>query len=184
LRYSNLSDFDELIYDNHEHIDYQLRLDNLYKSLLGTLIHRYLEFGIFAPGKNKICSELIQIGIPQNKISESIEFITTMLNNTRQDSIFDWLFKPRESTLVEAEFVTNGNSIVIDRLFIEDNILWIIDYKTAQLVDGESISQFVLRQQKQHTKQLLLYKMVMEEVYNKQTKCALYCPAVQQLIEV
>ena len=184
LRYSNLSDFDELIYDNHEHIDYQLRLDNLYKSLLGTLIHRYLEFGIFDPGKNKICSELIQIGIPQNKIIESTEFITTMLNNTRQDPIFDWLFKPRESTLVESEFVINGNSIVIDRLFVEGNILWIIDYKTAQLVDGESIPQFILRQQKQHTKQMLLYKKVIEEIYNTEVKCALYCPGVQKLIEV
>jgi ATP-dependent exoDNAse (exonuclease V) beta subunit len=86
--------------------------------------------------------------------------------------------------LVESEFVINGNSIVIDRLFVEGNILWIIDYKTAQLVDGESIPQFILRQQKQHTKQMLLYKKVIEEIYNTEVKCALYCPGVQKLIEV
>jgi ATP-dependent exoDNAse (exonuclease V) beta subunit len=148
------------------------------------LIHKYLELEIFDLDKKKICSELIRIGVPQNKINESIEFVTRMLNNTKQDLIFSWLFKPRDSTLVEAEFVINGTNIVIDRLFVESNILWIIDYKTAQLVDGESISQFILRQQEQHTKQLLSYKNALGEIYNNEIKCALYCPGVQKLIEV
>jgi len=184
LRQSNLENIDESLDHHHEQIDYQMSLDNLYKSLLGTLIHKYLELEIFDLDKKKICSELIRIGVPQNKINESIEFVTRMLNNTKQDLIFSWLFKPRDSTLVEAEFVINGTNIVIDRLFVESNILWIIDYKTAQLVDGESISQFILRQQEQHTKQLLSYKNALGEIYNNEIKCALYCPGVQKLIEV
>jgi ATP-dependent exoDNAse (exonuclease V) beta subunit len=86
--------------------------------------------------------------------------------------------------LVEAEFVTDDRIIAIDRLFIDNEVLWIIDFKTAEPLSDESLDQFIRRQQSQHTKQLLFYKEALTGVYNNPIKCALYCPAVSQLIEI
>jgi ATP-dependent exoDNAse (exonuclease V) beta subunit len=86
--------------------------------------------------------------------------------------------------LVEAEFVIDERVIAIDRLFIEDDVLWIIDFKTAELLADESLDQFIRRQQLQHTKQLLFYQEALSNIYNNTIKCALYCPAASQLIEI
>lgn len=184
LRYSPFKIPNKTLEINYEEIDYQLSLDRLFKSLLGTLIHQYFEFGLFDPNEGNIKLELKRTGISPNKINESVKFILKMLNNTKQDPIFSWLFKERESTLVEAEFIGEESIVVIDRLFIDDDILWIIDFKTSQPSDNEPLSSFVLRQQKEHNKQLLLYKEILASIYNNEIKCAIYCPSVQNLIEV
>lgn len=183
-RYSMFQDIDNLVENDYEQINYQFTLDRIYKSLIGTLVHQYLELGNFNPGKRVINIDLMRIGIPPNKINESIDFIIDMLNNTKQDPIFNWLFKARDSTLVEAEFVAQSNNIIIDRLFVENDILWVIDYKTAAPFDGESLSMFESRQKKEHAKQLSVYKKILAGIYKNEIKCAIYCPATQQLIEV
>jgi ATP-dependent exoDNAse (exonuclease V) beta subunit len=86
--------------------------------------------------------------------------------------------------LVEAEFVIDERMIAIDRLFVDNDILWIIDFKTAEPLTDESLDQFIHRQKSQHTKQLLFYKEVLTDVYNNTIKCAIYCPAVQKTIEI
>jgi ATP-dependent exoDNAse (exonuclease V) beta subunit len=106
------------------------------------------------------------------------------LKNTRQDANFDWLFKHRQSTQVEAEFMHQGNSVIIDRLFIDKNILWVVDFKTADRMADETDEMYVKRQQIKHTKQLKFYKEVLAHAYNNEIKCALYCPSVSQLIEI
>ena len=52
---------------------------------------------------------------------------------------FEWIFKYRESTEVESEYRNASQSVVIDRLFIDDGTLWIIDFKTASLNKGETL---------------------------------------------
>ncbi len=151
---------------------------------MGTLIHQYYEQGLFNPSADNIKARLLEIGTPLNEIDRWKGFVLKLLNNTKSDSQFGWLFKDRPSTLVEAEFVIDKRMIAIDRLFIDNDILWIIDFKTAEPLADESLDQFIRRQQSQHTKQLLFYKEALTDVYNTTIKCALYCPAVSQLIEI
>ena len=167
-----------------EILEYQQNFERLFKSLLGTLIHQYYEQGLFDPSADNIKARLLEIGTPLDEIDQWRGFILKLLNNTKGDPRFEWLFKDRSSTLVEAEFVIDERMIAIDRLFIEDDVLWIIDFKTAEPLADESLDQFIRRQQSQHTKQLLFYKEALTDVYTTTIKCALYCPAVSQLIEI
>jgi len=167
-----------------EILEYQQNFERLFKSLLGTLIHQYYEQGLFDPSADNIKARLLEIGTPLDEIDQWRGFVLKLLNNTRDDPKFEWLFKDRSSTLVEAEFVIDERVIAIDRLFIEDDILWIIDFKTAEPLADESLDQFIRRQQSQHAKQLLFYKEALTDVYSTTIKCVLYCPAVSQMIEI
>jgi ATP-dependent exoDNAse (exonuclease V) beta subunit len=170
--------------ESGETLEYQQNFERLFKSLLGTLIHQYYEQGLFDPSADNIKARLLEIGTPINEIDQWQVFVLKLLNNTKGDPQFEWLFKDRSSTLVEAEFVTDNRIIAIDRLFIDNDILWIIDFKTAEPLADESLDQFIHRQQSQHAKQLFFYQETLSKVYNNPIKCALYCPAVSQLIQI
>ncbi len=178
LEYDNLPD------ESKEKMDFQLRTDLQYKSLLGTLLHQYYEHGLFSPDSQSIRARLLECGVGNMEIDNHIGFIVNMLKLTKQDKHFSWLFKQRASTQVEAEFISDKRSVIIDRLFIDEDTLWIIDFKTARQANDESIAQFIHRQKTKHAQQLLSYKVVLSASYSMEIKCALYCPAVQKLIEI
>jgi ATP-dependent exoDNAse (exonuclease V) beta subunit len=175
---------DNKAHEQGEVLEYQQNFERLFKSLLGTLVHQYYEYGLFEPSAENVVARLIEIGTSPSDLDEWVAFVLRLLSNTKQDPQFNWLFKDRSSTLTEAEFATHEHTIVIDRMFIDDNILWIIDFKTAEPVQGEPLTQFISRQQSQHAKQLLFYKETLNEIYDNDIKCALYCPVVSQLIEI
>jgi len=104
------------------------------------------------------------------------------VQNTKKDKLFEWLFKDRESTQVEAEYSDTSSTVIIDRLFIDEDILWIIDFKTAKPIENEVVSDFIERQKNLHLKQVMKYKDVLQDVFNLPTKVALYCPAISELI--
>jgi ATP-dependent exoDNAse (exonuclease V) beta subunit len=177
-------EYDNLLDESKEKMDFQLRTDLQYKSLLGTLLHQYYEHGLFSPDSQSIRVRLVECGVGNMEIDNHIGFIVNMLKSTKQDKHFSWLFKQRASTQVEAEFISDKRSVIIDRLFIDEDTLWIIDFKTARQANDESIAQFIHRQKTKHTQQLLSYKVILSASYSMEIKCALYCPAVQKLIEI
>jgi ATP-dependent exoDNAse (exonuclease V) beta subunit len=67
-------------------------------------------------------------------------------------------------------------------MFIENDILWIIDFKTARPKEDENIGDFIEHQKIFHRKQLMEYKDILQGVFNLPTKVALYCPAVSKLV--
>ncbi len=184
VRYVALTDYQQLEDCAHECLDFQLSVELQFKSLLGTLLHQYYEQGQFSPDQSSIKLRLIEAGFAQQDLDQQAGFITHMLSQTQQDPQFDWLFKVRKSTQVEAEFIVDNRSIIIDRLFIADDVLWIIDFKTATQSEHESVDQFVNRQKLAHTKQLLFYKQALANIYSNDIQCALYCPAVQKIIQI
>ncbi len=167
-----------------EFIEYKQNFDRLFKSALGSLVHQYYEQELFTPSIKNICNRLIEIGTPPKDIEHWQLFIIKLLNNTKNDEKFGWLFKDRAVSLNEVEFIVNERTIIIDRLFIDDGILWVIDYKIAQPAQDEPLESFIKRQKEQHAKQLLFYKQAMYEIYDHPVRCALYCPSVSQLIEI
>ena len=98
-------------------------LDLKYQSALGTIVHHYLEFEVFAPDRKSIDAKLLQLGVSSALRDLQSETILRLLDNTKKDSTFDWLFQKRDSTQVEAEFGSAEGSIIIDRLFVEKGIL-------------------------------------------------------------
>ena len=184
LRYKQLPDYQLLEDHAHEKIDFGLSVEVQFKSLMGTLLHQYFEQEQFSIDQASIKLRLIEAGFAQHQLDQQLAIVMHMIQNTQSDPQFEWLFKVRESTQVEAEFVVDGHSIIIDRYFIDNSILWIIDFKTAGQAEHESIEQFVQRQKLAHTKQLLFYKEVLSKIYKYEIKCALYCPSVQKIIEI
>ncbi|SMN15426.1 ATP-dependent DNA helicase pcrA [uncultured Candidatus Thioglobus sp.] len=167
-----------------ESVEYQQNFERLFKSALGSLLHQYYEQQLFTPSEQNIRNRLIEIGTAPKDIERWQGFILKLLDNTKNDAQFDWLFKQRDSALNEAEFVIDGYAIAIDRLFIDEGILWVIDYKTAEPTQNEPLEKFIQRQQKQHAKQLLSYQTALSGIYKMPIRCALYCPSVSQLIEI
>ncbi|RUA06990.1 MAG: DNA helicase UvrD [Gammaproteobacteria bacterium] len=167
-----------------EMVEYQQNFERLFKRALGTLVHQYYEHQLFDPSAENIRNQLISIGTPPSEIEKWQAVIIKLLNNTKNDAQFEWLFKDRASARNEAEFSINGSTIAIDRLFIDEGTLWVIDFKTAKPAEDEPLEAFIKRQQQEHTKQLQFYKTAMSEIYDYPVRCALYCPSVKQLIEI
>lgn len=167
-----------------EIVEYQQSFERLFKSALGALVHQYYEQQLFTPSVQNIRNRLIEIGTAPNEIERWQAFIIKLLDNTKNDAQFDWLFKNRSTTQNEAEFIVNGKMIVIDKLFVDEATLWVIDFKTTEPIEDEPLDVFIKRQQTQHAKQLLFYKTAMSEIYQYPVRCALYCPSVSQLIEI
>ncbi len=184
IRYETMPNHQQLKDRVGENIDIANTIDLQYKSLLGSLMHQYYEFEEFKVDESAIKQRLLELGFSTGDAISQAKSLATLINNTKSDTRFDWLFKKRKSTQVEAEFIHNGKSVIIDRFFIDDDVLWIVDFKTADKLNDETISQFIDRQRAKHAKQLLFYKQVLSSAYPNQIKCALYCPAVQEVIQI
>jgi ATP-dependent exoDNAse (exonuclease V) beta subunit len=170
--------------DAHEKVNFNQHIETGYKSLLGSFVHQCFELGSFNLSPDALKMRLFERGFSAADNQSAANQIAQLLDKTQQDLNFQWLFKERQSTQVEAEFIHQGKTVVIDRLFIDENILWIVDFKTATPLKNETISQFIIRQKNQHTKQLLFYQEVLTEVYQQPSSCILYCPAVQKIINI
>ena len=157
-------------------------IDLIYQSALGSIVHYYLEHSLFEPPIKSIETKFLELGLPQRLIQSYSSKVCRLLVNTKRDKDFDWLFMKRESTEVESEYSNHTKTVIIDRLFIDNGILWIIDFKTATLNEDESINSFIERQKHSHHKQLLEYQEILEEVFRLPSRSALYCPSVSQLI--
>jgi hypothetical protein len=115
-------------------------------------VHQYYEQELFTPSIKNIRNRLIEIGTSPKDIERWSVFIIKLLENTKNDEKFDWLFKQRDSTQTEAEFIVDARTIAIDRLFIDAGTLWVIDFKTAKPAENEPLNKFIQRQQNQHAK--------------------------------
>ena len=157
-------------------------IELIYRSALGSIVHYYLEHNEFDPSIRSIEIKFEEYGLPKKLIKSYCKEVHDLLQNTSSDEDFDWLFKKRVSTEVEAEYSSFNKTVIIDRLFIEDDVLWIIDFKTASLGKGESISSFIERQKKSHLKQIMEYQEILEDIFKLPSRLAIYCPAISQLI--
>ena len=156
--------------------------DLIYQGALGTIVHFYLEHAEFNPSSLSVDTMLRERGVPSRLLNSLSDTILSLLKNTKRDKNFEWIFKYRESTEVESEFSNSTQTIIVDRLFVEDGVLWIIDFKTSSLHEGENINAFIERQKNAHHGQIENYKGVLEEFFQLPSKSALYCPAASQLI--
>ena len=157
-------------------------IDLIYQSALGSIVHYFLEHNLFEPSIVSIEARFREVGLLPKLIQSYSKTASLLLLNTRRDKDFEWLFKYRNSTEVEAEYSNSTRTVIIDRLFVEDDTLWIIDFKTASLNEGESMGSFIERQKLSHQKQIKTYQEVLEDFFKLPSKVALYCPAVSQLI--
>ena len=170
------------ISNTDEQINHPKTFDLIYQSALGTIVHHYLEQEEFNPSPLSVETRLKERGIPSRLLKSLSNSILDILTNTKHDDNFEWIFKSRTTTEVEAEYSNSNQTVIIDRLFIDDGKLWIIDFKTASLNKDETINDFIERQKLSHQQQIEKYKEVLTDFFELPSRAAIYCPAVSQLI--
>lgn len=113
---------------------------------IGTLAHRYMEMiakqGVEAWPLSRLaqCLPAMQHWLHQRgydavQTEQAALLVQRMLQTTLQSEAGQWVLKFRSSAASELAILSQmDNEIkkqVIDRTFVEDNVRWIIDYKTA-----------------------------------------------------
>ena len=74
---------------------------------------------------------------------------------------------------------------IIDRTFIdENNHRWIVDYKSASPLAEQSVDEFIAQQKEIYRQQLANYRRCYQAMETRTTHCALYFPAIDELVEV
>ena len=156
--------------------------DGLNAKIIGLVVHKLLQLENFNIAKNKFEKYLLSYGISPNYLLNSVDIVDSMLEKTKNSVDFEFIFKYRASTLVEAEFIENNKIMIVDRLFIEDGILWIIDYKTNIFNNEISLESFINQQKRQHSKQLKNYQNILKNVYSQTIKTAIFLTDIGRMV--
>ena len=121
---------------------------------------------------------------------ELLEQAQQQLEAVLGDAEGQWLLAPRSESF--SEYRLTGwrdnvlSHVVIDRLFIEDDVCWIVDYKTARPT-GQAKSEQALFEQEElarYTPQLMRYADIVRCMHSRPIQAALYFTATQRLVHV
>lgn len=118
-----------------------------------------------------------------------LKLINTAIKNTLKDQRGRWILTKHKDAASElavtAKINDNFTHYIIDRTFIDENeIRWIIDYKTSQPND-ENIEKFFTEETAKYSPQLLQYYQVMHDLDSTRIiKLGLYFPLIAGWVEV
>lgn len=116
----------------------------------GSVLHRCLEEFTKKGGYelNEIVAEYPEISALGSEARQSfLDEIDTVLKAVLGTDDFAWIFKHREGSYSELPFLyKKGNSLIsgiIDRVVINDNIGFVIDYKAIHIEDDEALTSWI-----------------------------------------
>lgn len=165
---------------------------NKIQQIMGTIIHQCLQKitidGLAHWTQQKISASqsvwekiLLRNGIPEKQIKNYLAMITKAVSQTLEDSRGRWILdeqhKDAHSEYALTTFLDKEiRHFIIDRTFIDNNnIRWIIDYKTANNHDQNDAS-FMENQIELHHPQLEQYAKLMQLMEKRPIKLGLYFP--------
>jgi ATP-dependent helicase/nuclease subunit A len=161
----------------------------------GTVVHRYLqafaESGLQHWSENrihqcqhKITNMLKTLGVGITEINTAsqrvIKILCNVLNDAHAQKILatDYPFHANEYA-VTLNTTSGALHLVMDRVYQDhSNHLWIIDYKTSEPAEGQSLENFYQQEVVTYQQKMSLYKMAMERLGYQQVKTALYFPVI------
>jgi len=161
---------------------------------VGTLVHRYLELiakeGLERWDKTdikrlmpRLQDWLSQQGHSSGDCATGADKVARHLNITLQSEAGRWLLSPHPKACSELALTALHNNIprvqVVDRSFIDQDIRWIVDYKTAEpSYEDEAI--FIATQIELYQEQLSNYAALMSKT-PESVRCALYFTGLGRL---
>ena len=139
--------------------------------------------------------QLVNGGIARDALAGEMVSIEQDLNRLLSDEQGRWLISSdhhdakSELSLWHRE---TQRELIIDRTFIDisSGTRWVIDYKSSQPTEGETLDQFIVRESQKYKEQLQTYCTLIngydEQCKNEplETKAALYFPAIPIFAEV
>ena len=162
--------------------------ENLY-TITGKIIHKYFELVIkkqididfiLSNKLDYIRSLFVEKKFDENQINEAINLIIKSLNHLKNSPDGRWIYSLHKEEQIESKYQTGLNDkktiLIPDRVFIEDNKRWIIDYKTLFYDKEIDISMEAIK----HLPQLNKYAELFSDNYP--TQKAIYFATHGQLI--
>ncbi len=146
---------------------------------VGTLVHRLLErialdgldvwdqarLGALEPALRR---QLSQLGVAPDRLDDALARVLQALDMTLNDARGRWILAAHPESRCEWALgaMLDGVAInaVIDRSFVDEDIRWVIDYKTAEPFQGEPLETFLDRQQAHYRAQLESYAALLRQL--------------------
>ena len=129
--------------------------------------------------------QLQQLGVTE--LEKPLALIQRAVKNCLEDETANWLLSNSHQD-GHCEYKigyigANGQpkTAVVDRCFISEGTQWVIDYKTAEPLTGESQESFIQRETTLYREQLEHYAKLFEQMGNYPVKTALYFPLISHL---
>lgn len=124
---------------------------------------------------------LLELGMIPKNVVLALPIITRSVTNTLHDKRGRWIlnFSHEEAKSEYKITFIDGmmRHLVIDRTFIDQDIRWIIDYKTSVPISNGDTILFLNEQRKLHQKQLEEYAKAISEMESRKCNLGLYFPA-------
>ena len=168
-------------------------------AIIGTVVHAIL-YELAMQGLNwwaQSCTKdayvrqlLLQAGLARSLLSESVSKVLSMINNTLSDARGRWILtstheSKAEYALTLADPDGHVKRIVVDRTFVDnDNVRWIIDYKTTEPSAAQSLVEFLQFEKDAHTDQLSRYAQALSQIDKRPIKIGLYFPSILEWLEL
>ncbi len=183
--------------DEHDYIEFSWAGEDA--RLAGNLVHRLLQLvgeqgldswkasgGISA--RTPWCrQQLASAGIQQGKADTIIANAAKAVGNCLISRQGRWILADHEDAHCEyaitAVTASQPRRLVLDRTFIDNDIRWIIDYKTSSH-SGGNLEGFLDSETERYREQLRRYREAIAMTETRPIKTALYFPLLDRLCEV
>ncbi len=135
-----------------------------------------------------LLTQLKQAGINESDITPALQSIHLAISNTLHDERGQWILYAHQEAKTEyalsAMIDNKVENIIIDRMFVdENNVRWIIDYKTASTPKQDK-ETFLKQEKETYRKQMEKYRNVIQLRENRLIRLGLYFPIFSGWIEM
>ncbi|WP_323844477.1 UvrD-helicase domain-containing protein [Microbulbifer magnicolonia] len=132
---------------------------------------------------------LAQLGLHGSGLEKAREKVEQAVTNALKCETGRWLLDSSHSeSACELELHSGGRQLrraIVDRTFIDAHgVRWIVDYKTAEPGAEENPEGFIATQLERYRGQLESYRKLFYARGERNIRCALYFPLLQQLAEL
>jgi len=161
---------------------------------IGTVVHQQLQLlcqaGISSwqsqpqeLRKKAMHQSLTSLGLVGDRLDNAVAKVEKALAQCLADEKGRWLLDNSHSHGVSEHALTawldgDFHNVVIDRMFVEDGVRWIIDYKTGDHRGG-AVDEFLDREQERYAPQLERYAQLVAIQSPEPIKLGLYFPLLQ-----
>lgn len=124
---------------------------------------------------------LIQNGIQSDDLDKYLLIISNAISNTFSDERGKWLLYNKHSeaqseyalsTVSDEEFI----NVIIDRTFLDDDVRWIVDYKTSIPRENLSMQDFLIEEKNKYVDQLEKYARALRNLETRPIRLGIYFP--------
>jgi ATP-dependent helicase/nuclease subunit A len=110
--------------------------------------------------------------------------IASSLKKVTQDKVGQWvLSRDYQHSFCEWPLIDIDHPFqtkhVIDRVFLDKDTLWIVDYKSSTPEKSQSLEAFLIQEWSTYLSQLTRYKKLASKLGFKDIRCGLYFPLIQ-----